>query len=68
MYECRFSYKDKVTITEGFYRGFSGVIETVKQVKDTYEYSIQLENIKKTINVKEEYLKKKLRFKIPFLN
>lgn len=60
MKDIRFSYNQKVRVTRGFYKGFTGKVTNVKENKDapTYTVELKLNNYdKKTIEASEQDLR-----------
>lgn len=65
--ECEYSFKDRVKITAGFYKGYTGWVEKVKIQGEQVIYSVKLENNKQTLEISEQYLKRHYKFKLPFM-
>lgn len=58
MLECKFSYKQKVKVTKGFYNGYTAIVQEVSKAKDDgIEYKVKLETDNKTITLNEDCLK-----------
>lgn len=74
--KLKFSYKQKVRIVEGFYKGYIGTVTDYhyKQYSEgkfeTIEifYVIDLDKEKRSITINEKSLRKELKFVIPFVH
>lgn len=57
MLNCRYSYNQKVKVKKGFYKGYTGRIEEVKQDKqNNFIYTVNLERANKVIEIEESAL------------
>lgn len=54
----KYSYKERVKITKGFYKGFVGVIDGWEKSEETIVYKVKLETENKSIEVSEQGLRR----------